>query len=799
VIEDLRHAGRVFAKHPGYLLTAMLTLALGIGFTTATFSVLNAVLLRPLPYADAGRLVHLNERVQPRPTEFSVSPAHYLFWREHNTAFAGVAAWAPQSVNLDTGSGGPERVGADRVTGNMFAVLGVEAAAGRTFTDADDREEAPLVALLSHGSWQRRFGGRADAIGRTVFFDRKPATIVGVMPRGFVLESADNEMWVPMRLTGRDRLNYSSHYMTAVARLKPGVTLARADADMQAVSRRLGEINPGSKGWDVRIVRLRDYLVQDVETTLYVLFGAVSLVLLIACANVANLVLVRGAARHKELAIRSAIGASRRRLLRQLMVEQRALAALSAAAGVLMAAWLLRSMVTILPDALPLQQGIAIDARVLAFALALAALTPLLFGLLPALQGSRPNLRALLSAGGRSGTSVPARRMRAAIVIGEIALATMLLVGAGLLVRSFARLLAVSPGFLPARTILAGVSLPLDKYPEGEARARFLSTFLERTRGLPRVAAAGVTTAMPMVSDASTGLEIEGQPIPAEGKPLALFYGVSPGYFEAMGIPLLQGRLLTESDRLGATGVVVINQTIADRYFQGQDPIGHRIRTAQGGSGWHEIIGVAGNVKQRGLAERDAPQVYESFLQHPAYASFSLVVRTRDDDPAAVTPELRAILRTMDPSLPLARVQTLQSVVDAAVRPQRFSTTLIGLFGAAALLLAAVGIYSVMAYSVGLRTQEFAVRIAHGARRSDILRLVLRGALTMSAAGIGGGLVAAWLMRRVVATMLFGVTGADTGTYAGVAVVLALAAVTVSGIPALRATRVDPLTALRGD
>ena len=758
MIEDLRHAARVFAKHPAYLLTAMLTLAVGIGFTTATFSVLNAVLLRPLPYKDPERLVHLIERVEPRAPQFAVSPGHYLFWREHATAFDGVAAWAPQTVNLDTGSGGPERVRADRVTGNMFALLGVEPAAGRALSDADDRDDAPLVAVLSYGTWQRRFAGRADAVGKTVFFDRKPATIVGVMPRSFVFESADTEMWVPIRFAGRDCQNYSSHYMTAVARLKAGVTLERAGADMQTVSRRLGEVNPGSKAWSVVLFDLQDYLVQDFKTTLYVLFGAVSLVLLIACANVANLVLVRGAARQKELAIRSAIGASRRRLLRQLMVEQVALAALSAAAGVLMAAWLLRLTVAILPDALPLQQGIAVDGRVLAFALVLAVLTPLLFGLLPAWQGSRPNLRSLLAAGGRSGTSVPARRVRTAIVIGEIALATMLLVGAGLLVRSFTRLLDVSPGFVPARALLAGVTLPVDKYPEGEARERFLAGFLERMRALPRVSAAGLTMAMPMVTDLSTGFEIEGQPIPAEGKPLTLFYGVSPGYFEAMGIPLLKGRLLSDDDRRGGPRVTVINQTIAERYFPGQDPIGHRIKVPQGGGGWREIVGVVGDVKQRGLEERDAAQVYESYLQHPDFASFSVVVRTRDDDPAAVTPELRAILRTMDPDLPLARVRTLQSVVDATVRPQRFSTTLIGLFSAAALLLAAVGIYSVMAYTVGLRTQEFAIRIAHGARRSDIMRLVLRGALAMSAGGIAGGLAAAWLMRRFVDTLLFGVT-----------------------------------------
>ena len=799
MIEDLRHAGRVFAKHPTYLLTAMLTLAVGIGFTTATFSVLNAVLLRPLPYKEPDRLVELVERALPRFPHFRVSPGHYLFWRDRATTFDGIAAWELQSVNLDTGSGGPERVRADRVTANMFRLLGVAPAAGRGFSDADDRDGAPIVALLSYGAWQRRFGGRADAVGRAVVLDRKPATIVGVMPRGFAFLSEDSEMWVPMTFTAKDRQNYGSHYMTAIGRLKPGVTLDRAAADMHAVSQQLAEVNPGSKGWDVQLFGLQDYMVTDVKTTLYVLVGAVALVLLIACANVANLLLVRGAARQKELAIRSAIGASRTRLLRQLMVEQAALATLSAAAGVLMAAWLLRLMLAMVPDALPRQEGVVIDGRVLAFALALSALTPILFGLLPALQTSRPNLRALLAAGGRSGASVPARRVRTAIVVAEIALATMLLVGAGLLLRSFTRLLNVSPGFVPARAILAGVSLPVEKYAEGEPRERFFAGFLERTRALPQVSAAGIAMPMPMVNGFTTGLEIEGQPIPAEGKPLTLFYGVSHGYFEAMGIPLLKGRLVTDDDRRGGARVSVINQTIAERYFPGQDPIGHRLRIAQGGAGWREIVGVVGNVKQRGLDEEDSAQVYESYQQHPYFATFSLVVRTRGDDPSAVAPELRAILRSMDPDLPLAQVRTLNSLVAATVQPQRFSTMLIGLFSTAALLLAAVGIYSVMAYAVGLRTQEFAIRIAHGARRSDIMRLVLRGAFVMSAGGIAGGLIAAWLMRRFVDSLLFGVTAADTATYAGVALVLAAAALAASAIPALRATRVDPLTALRAE
>ena len=799
MIEDLRHAGRVFAKHPAYLLTAMLTLAVGIGFTTATFSVLNAVLLRPLPYKEPDRLVELVERALPRFPHFRVSPGHYLFWRDRATAFEGIGAWELQSVNLDTGSGGPERVRADRVTANMFSLLGVAPAAGRGFSEADDREGAPIVALLSYGAWQRRFGGRADAVGRAVFVDRKPATIVGVMPRGFGFLSEDAEMWVPMAFTAKDRQNYGSHYMTAVGRLKPGVTLDRAVADMHAVSQQLAEVNPGSKGWDVQLFGLQDYMVTDVRTTLYVLLGAVSLVLLIACANVANLLLVRGAARQKELAIRSAIGASRTRLLRQLMVEQAALATLSAAAGVLMAAWLLRLMLAMVPDALPRQEGVVIDGRVLAFALALSALTPILFGLLPALQSSRPNLRALLAAGGRSGASVPARRVRTAIVVAEIALATMLLVGAGLLLRSFTRLLNVSPGFVPARAILAGVSLPVEKYRRGGA-ARALLRRLSRTD--PR-AAAGERRR-------HRDADADGQRLhhrtrdrraadPRGRQAVDALLRREPGLFRGDGDSPSQGappdRRRPPRRRAGQRDQpdhrrALFPRAGSDRTPPQDWPGGRRLaRDRRGG-------------RQRQAARARRAGLGTGLRVVPA-ASLLRGVLAGGADPRRRSVRGRAGAAgdpAVDGSGPAARASADAEQPGRRHRPAAaLLHMLIGLFSAAALLLAAVGIYSVMAYTVGLRTQEFAIRIAHGARRSDIMRLVLRGAFVMSAGGIAGGLIAAWLMRRFVDSLLFGVTAADTATYAGVAVVLAAAALAASAIPALRATRVDPLTALRAE
>ncbi len=799
LLNDLRHAARALAKHPGYLATALLTLALGIGFSTATFSVIDAVLLRAEPYRDPSRLVVFRERFLPQFPQFSVSPGHYLLWRDYNTAFADIAAYGAGNVSLDTGDGSPERVRADRVTANLFPLLGVSPVLGRGFRDADDTEGAPPVVLLSHGAWQRRLGADRAAIGRTIRLDRHPVTVVGVMPPGFLFPSADTEMWVPMAFTAQERTRYGSHYLAAIGRLKPGATLQSAAADMDRVAARVVETNPGSKGWDVLLFNLQDYTVRDVRTTLYVLLGAVSLVLLIACVNVANLLLVRGAARHRELAIRSAIGATRGRLLRQLVIEQIALATVSAIGGVLVAAWLLRVLLTMVPNALPRQMEIGINGQVLAFALGLAALTPLIFGLLPAIHASRPDVRALLDAGGRQGSGAPAQRVRTALVIAEMGFAMVLLVGAGLLIRSFGNLLDESPGFRPDHAIVAGVTLPDDQYAEGEPRERFFAELLQRVGAIPQVTAAGIAMPMPMINDYNSGFEIEGQPVPPEGKPVTLFYAVSPGYFAATGTPLIRGRLISDEDRRGGRRVIVINKAIADRYFSSADPIGHRMRVDQGGDDWREIVGVVGDVKQNGLSDRTRAQVYESWLQHPYFAGFNLVVRSTTDDPTVVVPGIRAILKSMDPELPLARVRTLEALVGATVRPQRFSTTLIGVFGAAALLLAGVGVYSVMAYTVGLRRQEFAIRVAHGASSSDILRLVLRGAATMAVAGVSGGLLAAWLLRRALDNLLFGITAEDATTYVGVAAILTVVALVASAIPALRATRVSPVAALRGE
>jgi putative ABC transport system permease protein len=799
IAQDLRHAIRALLKHPGYLATALLTLSLGIGFSTATFSVINAVLLRPLPYAHPERLLQLRERNLPSFPEFSVSPGHYLAWRERaTTTFEGLAAYGSQSVNLDMGNGEPERVRADRVSANLFPLLGIQPAIGRTFSEEDDRAGAGKVVLLSYGAWERRFGG-ADVVGQTVRMDREAFTIVGVMPAGFAFPSIDTEMWVPMAMPDRERQTDGSHYLSAIARMKPGVTLEQARADLAAAARWLEQARPdgNNKGWEALAFPMREFAVRNVSAALWVLFGAVSLVLLIACVNVANLLLARGASRQKELAIRAAIGAGRVRLIRQLLVEQLALALTSAVGGVLLAAWLLRALLALIPNALPRQADIALDAQVLLFALLLVVVTPLLFGLFPAVQASRPDLRELLAVGGRDSGAGPGRAVRRALVVTEVALAMVLLVGAGLLMRSFGNLTDESPGFDPAGVIVANVNLP-PRYEQGEPRERFFAALLDRVHALPHVRAAGLVQQVPMLGEWVSGYRIAGQPTGGE-RPTTNFYAVSPRFFESMGMRLLRGRGFTDQDRQGATRVIVINEVLANRHFANQDPIGRRISVGQGTDEYREIVGVVADVKQDGLGEATSAQVYEPYLQHPYLAGMHVLIKSTAADPASIVPEVRAVVRTLDPEVPLSRVRFMEDVVSGSIRPQRFSTVLISLFSAAALLLAAIGVYGVMSYTVGLRTREFAIRVAHGASRSDILRLVLAGAATMAGVGVAVGLVGSYLLRRTIENMLYGVSPHDVPTYLTVGVLLAFVAMVASAVPAFRATRVDPMTALRAE
>ena len=798
--QDLRHAVRALLTRPGYLVTALVTLALGIGFTTATFSVVNAVLLRHLPYADPDRLLLLRERKLPQFPEFSVSPGHYLAWKEQATAFEGIAAWRTGAVSLSNRNAPPERVRADRVTPDLFPLLGVAPILGRAVSEADDQFGAPRVLVLSHAAWRNRFGGRADVVGRRVRVDGEPATIIGVMPPGFMLGSADVEMWSAMAFTPQERASLGSHFISAVGRLKPGVTIERAREDLNIVARRLAELSPGtSAGWEVLTFPMHEFAVRNVRSSLLVLLGAVVLVLLIACVNVANLLLARGAARKRELAIRAAIGATRGRLVRQLLAEQLLIGVVGSAAGVLIAAWLLRAVLAMLPGALPRQADIGLNAPVLGFAAMLALLTPVLFGLMPALQASRTNLRDLIANGGR-GHSDGRGRVRQVLVTAEIALAMTLLVGAGLLTRSFQQLTDVPAGFEASGGVVAGVSVPPSRYPTPAARERFYDQLLQRVSALPRVQAAGVSQSIPMLNEFVASVEIEGRTSDPRQLPTANFYAVSAGYLDAMGIRVIRGRGMSTHDTADSRRILVVNQAFATRFFGDQNPIGARVRVTQGpGTHWREIVGVVNDVKQHGLADRTTLQVYEPYVHHLYLSAYHLVVRIREGDPASVIPDIRAVVTNLDPDLPLSRVMRLDEAVSGSIAQQRFSTALIMLFGGAALALALIGVYGVIAYTVRQRRQEFAIRVAHGARPGDILRLVARGAATMAGSGIAAGLLLAWMLRGALQTILFNVSPGDVRTYLSMTALLAMTAMAASVIPAVRASRIDPVEALRGE
>jgi len=798
MLQPLRYAFRALLAHPGHLATTLATLTLAIGFNTATFSVINAVLLRPLPYSEPDRLLRLQERRLPQLPRFSVAPGNYLAWRDRTTSFTAIAAWGGYMAALDTGTADVERVVAQRVTANLFPTLGVTPMLGRGFTAADDSEEAPRVVVISYGAWHRRFGG-GDVLGRQVRVGGRPVTIVGVMPAGFAFPGVTTEMWFPMGFTAGERQRFGSHYLSAVARLKPGITVDAARADLNHVAARLAEEHPDDdRGWDVLVFPLKEYEVGNVRPALLVLMAAVGFVMLIACANVANLLLARGSARARELAIRTALGAARSRIVGQLLMESAVISVTSAVLGVGLAAAMLRGMLALLPGALPRQETISLDRPVLLFALALAVLTPLLFGLLPARFAARTDVRALLAAGGRQGASAPARRTRNMLVVTELAMAVMLLIGAALLMRSFAKLAAVSPGFDTDRVVIADVTIPSLEYPSDESHIVFFSSLIDRVARLRDVEAVGLTQSVPLVSDYVSGFEIEGQPpVGATDRPSTNFYAVNDGYFRAMRIPLVRGRVPNDRDTASTPPVSVVNEQMARKYFPNEDPIGRRIRVSQGQGAWSEIVGIVGDVKQYGLDSKTTAQVYQPYRQHAYFTGYTLVIKGRSADSAAVVQGLRAAVRGLDSGVPAARVRTLESIVSDSIGSERFATVLIGLFGAAALLLAAIGLYGMLAYTVGQRSQEFAIRVAHGADRMAVLRLVLGEGVRMALVGIGIGLAGAVLGRRFMAGLLFGIDAGDPMTYVAVAASLLAVALVATAIPALRATKVDPIIALR--
>jgi predicted permease len=798
--QDLRYGARAMRKSPGFTFAALTTLALGIGANTAIFSVIHAVVLSPLPFAAPERLVGLRETL---PDEGSIPLAQRTFaaWSEDSAVFESVAAMYSTEVNLEGDE--PQRVTAAKVTPSYFDVMGARPALGRAFLPEDARPDSEPVVVLSHELWQSRFGGEASAVGRQARIDGSSRTIVGVMPPA--LADADigwTSLWTPLRFSERG-LNNPYRYVNASARLKPGVSVAQARAELERVMAALRRDFPQTHGkpYGVDVRPLGDFVVgAGTRTALYVLAGAVVFVLLIACANVANLLLARASSREREMAVRAALGASRARIVRQLLVESLFLSVLGAGLGLLLAAWGVDALAAINADAVPRFADVQINTPVLLFALGLSVLTALVFGLAPALRATKFDVNAALKGGARGGVTAGGRRDRllGALVVSEVALSLILLVGAGLLIQSFLRLRAVEPGFDLDRVLTMEVSLPFATYGEPHQRTDFYRRTLERIRGLPGVESAGATQSLPFRPTMLTDhVVIEGRPVPPAGQePFIRGTSVTSDYFRTMGMRLVSGRALTEQETWEG-GAIVVNESFARRFFAGQDPLGQRVRVGYDRA-WLTVVGVVRDVTQNGVDKQTIEEMFVPYANgaNPSVVRMNLVVRAAGD-PAALAGAVREEIRRSDPALPVSNVATMRALADSALSPARFNLLLLTLFAALALALALIGIYGVMSYAVTQRTHEMGIRLALGARAADVMRLVIARGMLLALAGVTLGLAGALAVTRVMSSLLYRVSATDPLTYAGLALSLALAALLACYVPARRAAHVDPVVALR--
>jgi putative ABC transport system permease protein len=797
LLKDIRYGVRTLTRNPAFTVVALLALALGIGANAAIFSVVNAVLLRPLPYADPDRLMMIRETRLPQFPEFSVSPGNFLDWQKQNSVFERLVAIQGSAFNLIDG-GEPERLRGQRVSDGFLDMLGAQPALGRGFMSEEDQPGHNFVVILSHGLWQRRFGGDANILNRSITLDGQSYTIIGVMPATFRF-GGDTELWTPIAFTAQQAQQHGGHYLQAIGQLNPGVTVAQARTELSAIADRLAEQYPDANaGWNVKITPLLEFAVRSIKPALLVLLGAVGFVLLIACANVANLLLARAASRQKEIAIRTALGASRWRIVRQLLTESVLLALVGGAIGLLLAIWGKDLLLSLAPEDLPRVRDASLDGWVLAFTAGITLLTGLSFGLVPALQASRPNLNETLKDAGRGSTEGGRRHLiRSTLVVLEVATALVLLVGAGLMIKSFLRLQNVDPGFNPNNALMVKLSLPQKKYSTEDQRAAFYKQLLDKIARLPGVQAAGAACVVPLSGDDYVlGFDIQGRPPDAPGAgPSTNYYAVTPDYFTAMGIPLRKGRLFTEQDRKDAPRVAIISEAMAKQYFPDEDPIGKRIHVTNGPVTYREIVGIVGDVKQYGLDEKTPVETYEPFAQQP-FSFMSLIVRTTGD-PTALVGAIRGEVLSLDKEQPVSSIRTLDQLISTSIAQQRFAMLLLSVFAVVAMVLASVGIYGVMSYSVTQRTHELGIRMALGASSANVLRLVVGHGMRLTLLGIGLGLILAFLLTRLMAALLFGVSATDPATFAVFSVSLTAVALVACLVPARRALKVDPMVALR--
>jgi putative ABC transport system permease protein len=795
-IQDLRYGVRVLLKSPGFTAIAVIALALGIGANTAVFSVVNAVLLKPLPYKDSDRLVLMfGASLESGLVRGSVSPPDFLDYREQNTTLERLAAVAGASFSL-TGGAEPERIQSARVSEGFFEALGIDPLYGRTFTSEEEQAGRDQVAILSNGLWQRRFGGDPNIAGQTITLNDKSYTIVGIMPSGFQYPG-NAELWVPFAFNTPQTSVRRFHYLRPVGRLKPGVSLQQAQADFTSVARRLaGQYPDSNRDYGAGIVSMTERVVGDMRQPLWILSGAVGFVLLIACANVANLLLARASARQKEIAIRSALGASRGRVTRQLLTESLLLSILGGASGLLVAWWGVQGLVALSSDNIPRVKEIGIDGRVLGFTILVSIATGIIFGLIPAIQAARTDLNETLKEGGRSAATTLGQWVRRALVVFEVAIALFVLIGAGLMIKSFMRLSEVDPGFKPDNVLTMQVALTQGKYPEATRRVDFFRQLIHRLEALPGVQAVGTISQLPMSGQNNdTRFSIEGKPDDRNNPTYANSRVTSPDYFKALGIPLLKGRYFSEADSETAPKVVIISDGFAKEFFPDEDPIGQHIAIDNGDEWKGEIVGVVGDIRHSGLAVDPWREMYVNQYQAPL-GETNLVVRA-GSDPTRLTGAIKGELQAMDKDVPLYTVRTMEKLVSESVAQPRFRTLLLTIFAAVALVLAAVGIYGVMSYYVTQRTHEIGIRMALGASSKDVMRLVVGQGMALAIAGVAVGLVGAFLLTRLMASLLYQISASDPATFAAISITLTAVALLASYLPARRATKVDPMVALR--
>jgi len=805
LVADIKFGVRMLLKSPVMTFVALFALTLGIGANTAFFSVVNTVLLRSFPYKDPEQLALVWEKRQGARTDQNViNLGNFSDWKEQNSVFTDMAAFLDTSRNL-TGDGEPEEITGQLATTNLFSVLGTNPVLGRTFAEDDGREGGPRVIVISYGLWQRRFGGDKLIVGRQILVNEQPATVIGVMPAtfGWHIQGKSRarkpaDIWMPLQITNELR-ERRGRFASAVARLKPGVSMDQAQHEMQTIGTRLAQQYPDfNTDWGVNVVPLRTQMTGEIRRPLLILLGAVAFVLLIACANVANLLLARASSRRKEIAVRAGLGASRWRIARQLLTESVILSLLGGALGVLVAWWGTKSLVALSPPALIDLKTVGVSIPVLAFTLGLSVLTGIVFGLVPALEATRFDLHGSLKEGGKSvGGSTGSHRVRSVFVVTQVALALVLLVGAGLLVKSLRRLQTVETGFNPSNLLTVRVNVLPRKYETDQKRINFFKQAVEQMKAIPGVEAAGAIDTPPFTGLYSgTNVDVDGRKLPPDQELITGVNVTDAGYFQTMQIPLKLGRFYTDQEVAEMRHVVLVNETFVQKNLGGQNPLGHKLTIYMKDDNVPcEIIGVVADHRHLGLDVAIEPMVYWPHAEL-VYPGMTLMLRTRGDA-NAVAGAARNVIHTIDPQQPIGEVNTMATLLSTSVARARFSASLLTVFSFLALVMAAVGIYGVMSYSVLQRTHEIGVRMALGAQRVDVLKLVVRKGVVLGVIGVVVGLIASFALTRLISTLLFEVTATDTATFAGVSIGLFFVTLAACYLPARRATRVDPLKALR--